>query len=150
MFDQVDAVRAILEGNPGVQRIHGPHGITLLSHARNGKAERVIEYLESVEGAHVSQANEPLDDEQKKIYLGAYVYGSANDERLTIVEMKNGMLGIQRGKRTPRHLIHLGEHMFHPTGALSVRINFRLNDRSTAKTLTVHEADLIVTARRVG
>ena len=66
MFDQVDTLRAIVQANPGVQRIHGPHGITLLVHARNGKAERVIDYLESVEGAHVPQTNKPLDDEQKR------------------------------------------------------------------------------------
>ena len=149
MFDQVDTLRAIVQANPGVQRIHGPHGITLLVHARNGKAERVIDYLESVEGAHVPQTNKPLDDEQKKVYLGAYGYGSGNDETLRIVEMRNGMLGIQRGKRAPRHLLHLGEHTFHPTGAPSVRINFRVNDSSIAEMLTVHDADLIVTARRV-
>ncbi len=149
MFDQVDALRAIVQANPGVQRIHGPHGITLLAHARNGKAARVIDYLESVEGAHVPQANTPLDDEQKKVYLGAYGYGSGNDETLTIVVMRNGMLGIRRGERVPRPLFHLGEHTFHPTGAPSVRINFRINDHSVADTLTVHDADLIVTARRV-
>ena len=149
MFDQADAVRAIIEANPGIQRIRGPHGITLLTHARNGKAQRVIDYLESVEGAHVPQTNEPLNDEEKRAYLGAYVYGSENDERLTIMEMRNGMLGIQRADRIPRHLFHLGEHTFHPTGAPSVRINFRLKHSSTAETLTVHDADLIVTARRV-
>ena len=77
------------------------------------------------------------------------MYGSGNDETLTIVKMSNGMLGIQRGERVPRHLFHLGEHTFHPTGAPSVRINFRVNDNNVAETLTVHDADLIVTARRV-
>ena len=128
---------------------YGPHGITLLAHARNGKAERVIEYLGGVEGAQ-PQTDKPLDDEQKKVYLGTYVYGTATDETLTIVEMKNGMLGIRRGERVPRHLFHLGEHTFHPTGAPSVRVSFRLKEKGNAETLTVHDADLIVTARRVG
>lgn len=150
MLDQVDAVRAIVEANPGVQRVHGPHGITLLGHARNGRAARVIEYLSGVDGADVPQIDEPLDARWKEVYLGVYGFGTGPDETLTVVEMKNGMLGVQRGERVPRHLFHLGEHTFHPTGAPSVRIDFAVNARGAVETLTVHDADLIVTARRAG
>ena len=34
MFGQLDVVKAYVEANPGIQRTLGPHGITLLSHAR--------------------------------------------------------------------------------------------------------------------
>ena len=45
MMDMVDAVRAVCELRPGIQGANGPHGITLLEHAQNGKADRVVEYL---------------------------------------------------------------------------------------------------------
>jgi len=47
MMGQIDVVRAIIHANPGIQRLHGPHGITLLSHAKAGgeQAATVAEYL---------------------------------------------------------------------------------------------------------
>ena len=36
MLGNLDAVRAMIEANPGIQRLHGPHGFTLLDHAEFG------------------------------------------------------------------------------------------------------------------
>jgi hypothetical protein len=148
MLDQIDAVRAIVQANPGLQRIHGPHGITLRAHARNGKAQRVLEYLDTVEGADVPQVNEPMSNEHRKSYLGSYTYGTRTGGTLTVVEMSDGQLGIRAGEGIPRHLFHLGDHTFHPTGAPSVRINFRVNEAGTTESLTIHDAELVLTARR--
>jgi hypothetical protein len=148
MLDQVEAVRAILAANGGIERIHGPHGITLLQHARNGKAQRVLDYLEGAGGADTPYANEPLDERQKAAYPGVYVYGAGVDETLTVAEAGNGPLGLQRGEGVQRRLFHLGEHTFHPAGAPAVRINFRVAAGGAAETLTVHDGDLVVTARR--
>src|SRR5215470_3791457 len=50
MLGQLDAVKAFIVARPGVQRIAGPHSISLLSHARAGRAEAkpVYDYLEQL------------------------------------------------------------------------------------------------------
>src|SRR5262245_17330419 len=49
MLGQLDAVKAFVAAQPGVQRIPGPHSIPLLAHARAGgpAAAAVLTYLES-------------------------------------------------------------------------------------------------------
>lgn len=151
MLDNVDAVRAIIEAAPGpkgVERIHGPHGITLMAHARNGEAQRVIDYLQSIPGADVMQTNLALDEESRKRLAGSYAFGPGERDRLTVEAMKNGNLAIARDD-APRQLMHLGDHTFHPTGAPAVRIFFKLGDNPAGDVLSVHDADLIVTARRI-
>ncbi len=53
MLGQLDVVRAYVEASPGIQGTKGPHGLTLMLHARLGKApaESVVAYLEEVGGA---------------------------------------------------------------------------------------------------
>src|SRR5262245_26523970 len=48
MLGQLDTVRAFVAASPGIQKTRGPHGITLLAHARAGgeKALPVLRYLE--------------------------------------------------------------------------------------------------------
>lgn len=49
MLGDVDAVRAIVRGRPGTQRITGPHGLSLLHHARaGGEAAAVVAFLETL------------------------------------------------------------------------------------------------------
>ncbi len=62
MLDKVEAVRAACQASPGIQRIRGPHGITLLRHAEFGKAERVVEYLQQLGGADEGVRFGVLDD----------------------------------------------------------------------------------------
>ncbi len=52
MLGQTDVVRALIEAQPGVQRIPGPHGITLAAHARAGgeAAPRPRAWPETAEG----------------------------------------------------------------------------------------------------
>ena len=47
MLGQLDLVKSFLANSPGLERTHGPHGITLLAHARAGgpKAAGVLQYL---------------------------------------------------------------------------------------------------------
>ena len=148
MLDQVDVVRAAVEANPGVQKTHGPHGITLLAHARFGKAQRVVDYLEHVGDADVPQRNEPLEAGANALYVGTYSFQPGSDGVLSVVEMKSGALAVHRGESAPRQLLHLGDHTFYPTGAPAARIAFRMSDGGAAETLTVHDADLVVTARK--
>ena len=48
MLGQLDVVRAMIAATPGLQRMRGPHSISLLTHAKLGgpKSEPVLKYLE--------------------------------------------------------------------------------------------------------
>ncbi len=42
MLGQLDVVKAFVAAAPGVQKIRGPHGISLLAHARNGGSAEMV------------------------------------------------------------------------------------------------------------
>ena len=149
MLDQVDAVRAICRANPGIQRLHGPHGITLLAHARNGKAPRVEEYLEALGDADLGQTNLPLDEPAAQTYLGDYEPKGAPDAVLRIgYHQRQRGLTFQRDQRQMRFLMHLGDHEFNPSGARSVRLAFDVRD-GRAAALSIRDGDLKLVALRV-
>ena len=72
MLDLVDVVRAMCVARPGIQGLPGPHGITLLAHARQGKAAAVVEYLEALGGADEVAGSRPLDEAAADPYRGDY------------------------------------------------------------------------------
>lgn len=51
MLGELGVVRAILDARPGLARSKGPHGITLIAHAKAGgdRAVEVLRYLEALE-----------------------------------------------------------------------------------------------------
>lgn len=149
MLDHVDVVRAVCESRPGVQRLHGPHGITLLQHAKHGKAGRVIEYLETLGDADIGQVNEPLDEQTAQAYVGDYVPDGAPEVvfRIGFHERQN-VLTFQRDDRQFRFLMHVGNHAFNPGGAATVRIAFDVR-AGRGMGLSIRDGDLMITARRI-
>ncbi len=148
MLGQLSVVRAFVESSPGVQRIRGPHSITLLAHAKAGgdRAKEVVAYLEKL-GDAGSAGGEPLTSEQMQTYTGKYGYGAAGNRQLEVLEGRFGIMLITTGKFGP-NLRYLGDHTFHPTGAESVRIHFAVEEGKALK-LTVHDGSLVVTATRL-
>jgi hypothetical protein len=61
---------------------------------------------------------------------------------------ERGTLGIQRDGAAARPLFHLGSRVFHPSGAVAVRIRFEPG--APARSLTVEDGPVLVTATRVG
>lgn len=126
MLGQVDVVRAYVEAQPGIQRTPGPHGLTLLHHARQGgpDAQVVVDYLESVGEADVKPESAALSAEAMAACVGTYAF--ANDTYCAIeVSQKNGVLWVKRlPDGTGRSLVHLGDLVFHPVGAPAVRVEF--------------------------
>jgi len=59
MLGQTPVVSAIVEARPAARNLRGPHGITLLAHARAGGegAAAVVAYLETLEVATPEGAN---------------------------------------------------------------------------------------------
>ncbi|HKQ63237.1 MAG TPA: hypothetical protein VJS92_18255 [Candidatus Polarisedimenticolaceae bacterium] len=149
MLGQLAVVRAFVEASPGVQRIPGPHGITLLAHAKAGgeEAREVLAYLESLGDADTRTAAQPLTPEEQRRYLGRYVFGPKPDESVVVSLDKPGLM-IARGDQFGRVLTYLGDHTFHPAGAPAVRIRFTV-DGERATEVAVYDPDLLMRARRV-
>lgn len=148
MMGQLAVVRAFVEASPGLQRTLGPHGLTLLAHARAGgaDAEPVVRYLERVGGADVGPRTEPLAASDRDAVVGQYGFGATEAERLD-VDVRSDQLGIARPGATRRVLFHAGGLVFFPAGVPSVRIAFH-REAGRVTHLTVADPDVYVTARR--
>jgi hypothetical protein len=123
MLGQVDVIRAWVGANSGVQSQPGPHGITLLAHARAGgePAQPVVDYLTEVGRADPALEPEPGPSEIEGL-TGTYRYGPGQDEVLA-VELGSRGLSIRRPGSARRGLVDRGGRVFHPAGAPSVRID---------------------------
>jgi hypothetical protein len=148
MLGQLDVVKAFVLASPGVQKTRGPHGITLLAHAKAGGpgAAEVVKYLDSLGDADPRYTNAPLDDATKAAVAGTYAFGTTLGQRLTVAVTDRGV-SIQRDGAAARGLFHLGDRVFHPIGAPAVRVRFAAGDRSA--TVTVEDGPLVVKADRV-
>lgn len=147
MLGRLEAVKAMVEGVEGLQRTPGPHGFTLLFHARAGgeEAAAVVSYLEGLGDADIGTDTKPLP-EKTSAYLGSYRYDSGSEDTFTIVESK-GSLGLQRPGAFPRSLFHLGDNEFHPGGARSVRVRFSL-EGGVARHVNIYDPELSIRALR--
>lgn len=138
MLGNLELVRALITASPGVQRVKGPHSITLMRHAQAGgdRAKPVVDYLLSVGGADERPATAPISNEDRDRLVGTYAYGSGADERLEVL-LQREQLAIRRVGGDQKNLFHVGDLAFYPSGADAVRITFA---RSGAR-VTVHVAD---------
>jgi hypothetical protein len=144
MLGHIEVVKATIAAQPGIQRIAGPHGISLLAHAKNGgaPAKEVFDYLQSL-GDAGSPPTMPLTDEELTALNGTYTFGSGPQDRIEITADK-GQLSFTRAGTTTRGLVHLGENTFHPMGAEAVRIVF--SRMAEGITLTIHDPQPVITA----
>jgi len=159
MLGQLDVVKAFVSASAGVARIRGPHGITLLAHARAGKesAGSVVQYLEGLGDADVRPTLVALTPEQVAQLSGVYTFGPRSDERIEITPSPSSPnaaprspgteLSFTREGRAQRQLFHLGEWAFYPAGALAVRIRFAVSE-GRASGLSIYDPDLVLKAER--
>ena len=145
MLGYLDVVKAFIAAQPGVQRIPGPHSISLLAHAKAGgeAAGAVRRYLESLGDADAPPTI-PLTDAEMIALAGTYAFGSEAADRIEITVSRSQLVFTRPGMMG-RPLFHVGEFAFHPAGASAVRIRFQRPEM----VLTVHDPDLVLTARRV-
>lgn len=149
MLGNLPAVKAIVEAQPGIQRLAGPHGITLLKHARQGgdDAKEVVAYLEELGDADVGPTNKPLTAEQIAMYKGTYRINDSELGVFSIIESR-GMIAFKYGEETKRNLMHQGDHEFHPGGSPEVRFLFDVFDGVT-KSVLIIDAEAATRAMRV-
>lgn len=126
MLGQTEVVKAIIAANPQAHRKRGPHGITLLAHAKAGaaKAAEVASYLETLGGANDILITVPLSASDRDALVGKYSFGNAARDYFE-VDVQKGQLGILRpGAPARRQLFHSGELSFFPSGAPWAKILF--------------------------
>jgi hypothetical protein len=126
MLGNLAAVRALVEAVPGVQRNRGPHGITLLAHARAGgpAAVDVARYLEALGDADQRYTNLPLTEGDQSAIEGEYAFGAGPAERFRVTRNTRGDFTIARSGMIERNLFHQGSLVFNPSGAEAVKIRF--------------------------
>jgi hypothetical protein len=148
MLGQLDVVRAFIEATPGIQRTPGPHGLTLMVHARAGgpQAAEVARYLDSVGGADDRPVSAPLDPAVRDSLVGVYAYGPAEREAVeATVDRDTLWLAAVGGVR--RGLTHVGQLSFFPAGAPAVRITFA-RERDRGVQVTIVDGPVRVAATR--
>ncbi len=149
MLGQIEVVKAFVAAVPGIQRTRGPHGITLMAHARAGgdRAAAVAAFLETLGDADVAYPAEPLADADRDAVAGTYAFGSGSADTFAVTVHPRFGLQIARGSGNPARLIHTGRRVFHPVGASAVRMTFAAG--SPCRTMSVVDGDIALTASRV-
>lgn len=154
MLGNYKAVKNMIEFSPGIQRIAGPHGISLLQHAINGHSNneskysaKLVAYLTKLGDAD-SIKYQKIEDIEKEKYVGDYKYGDGELDGFSVKinSRKNllfGKLGQFGGS-----LLKLEKHKFTYNGAPSVEITFQLENEKIVS-LNVKEPDLILLAKKV-
>lgn len=147
MMDHLEAVKALVDCQLGIQRIPGPHGITLLQHARNGQAKKVQAFLEKLGDADIRALSQPISDDEKARWVGKYRFGEGDNDVLEIEPSSMGPLQIRRGGDPGRIIHRIEENGFAPTGAPKVLLRFRVEGEKVVE-LTIHDPEPILSARR--
>jgi hypothetical protein len=154
MMGQLDVVKAFIAARPGVQRNLGPHGLTLMWHAKQGgpDAAAVVQYLTAVGDADVPPPTVPLATPDRDSLVGKYTYGSGPRDYFTIEVrtdmLKREQLTLERsGAPSRQNLYHVGNLVFFPTGVPSAKIAFAREGAKITQ-LTVADPNVMLTARR--
>ena len=156
MMGQLDVVKAFIAARPGIQKTLGPHGITLMSHAKAGgpDAAAVVQYLATLGDADMPTPTQPLAPADRDALAGKYVYGPGPRDYFT-VDLQPDLfdktilrLGIDRPNGPSRRgLGHLGNLVFFPTGVPTVKIAF-LREGGKVTQLTLADPNVMLTATR--
>jgi hypothetical protein len=155
MLGQLDLVKSFLAAQPHVQCLRGPHGISLLAHAKAGgeSARPVFDFLQSLGDADAAPPV-PLSDSDLAALAGTYSFGPGPSQQIDLtIDRRQGVsvmyspLTWTRKGAMGRPLIHLGARTFHPAGAPAVRILF--SDDKDALLMTVLDHSPVLTARRL-
>ena len=149
MLGQLEVVKAFITATPGLQKIRGPHSLSLMVHAKAGgpAAAAVVAYLESVGDAALPLTDEPLSADERAMLNGRYLFGDRARDSFTI-ETKPNQVSMVRAGASARFLRHLGRLEFAPPGAPAVRIRFEREGEKIVA-LTVADPDIVVRAPKV-
>jgi hypothetical protein len=150
MMGQLDVVKAFIAARPGVERQHGPHGITLMAHAKAGGPESaaVVQYLAGLGTADLPTPTRPLDSADRDALAGKYAYGPGARDYFT-VGIRQERVELDRPGGPGKHTImHTGGLEFFPVGVPSTKVSF-LRDNGRITQMTLVDPNITVIAKRV-
>jgi hypothetical protein len=158
MLGQLEAVKTLVAAAPGVERVRGPHSISLLAHARMGgeAAGPVFDFLQSFGDAD-ADAPISLSEGQVAALVGTYAFGVGVTQQVDLTAdlkmyVNNKMythppqLNWTRKGTMTRPLFHLGNLTFYPAGAPTARVMF--TEVADEAVMTVSDGELAMSARR--
>jgi hypothetical protein len=156
VLGQYKMVKSMISSYPGIQKNFGPHGITLLQHAKIGlqtegadkaNGQKLVNYLQSLGDADGRQYLS-LEEQDKAKYLGDYKYGEGKEDGFTIKLNMRKLISLGKLGKSGGALWRIGDNEFAYQGAPSVTVKFLLqNDRVISLTLT--EPGLTLTATKI-
>lgn len=153
-----EAVKSMMENQSGIHFNGGPHGISLLRHANAGLSSenlskqqiksynKLVDYLEKLEEKNGKP--EYLETLEKEKYLGDYKYGEGPNDGFTIKLNMRDLLSLGKLGKFGGALYQIDETNFIYNGTTSVKINFTIENNKVIS-LTIHEPDLVLTAKKV-
>ena len=160
MLGSVDVLKSVIESVPGIQKITGPHGISLLDHAYAGERmkekmardeidnlKRTIYYLESLGDAGGNSYIDVSAEEQKK-YVGDYKYGDGDNEGFTVRVNMRKLLSLGPIGGFGGGLYKIGVNKFTYNGAPSVIISFKIED-NVVKSLKIIDPSATIVANKI-
>ncbi|WP_298903872.1 hypothetical protein [uncultured Psychroserpens sp.] len=160
MLGAFDIVKAMVEMTPGIQSQPGPHGISLLQHAKAGlrmkdamtnddiiNSEKLIDFLKTFEAEDITTYKALTKEEQEK-YIGDYRYGEGENDGFSISLNMRKVISLGKLGKGGGGLIRVGENKFLYNGISSVYITFQI-ENNVVKSLTVHEPDLTLVAKKI-
>lgn len=155
MLGAYQTVKSMIEFTPGIQRIAGPHGISLLQHVKNGivnntnttEREKLRSYLEALGDAD-GPTYMSLEEQDKQKYLGDYKYGSGECDGFSVKLNMRKLITLGKLGKSGGALYRLGENQFTYNGTPSVSVSF-LVENGKVLSLTVTEPNFTITAQKV-
>lgn len=160
MFGAYDVVKAMIEITPGIQSIAGPHGISLLQHAKTGLradnlsekektgSTKLISYLEQLGNADVAEKYLPYTEADGQQYLGDYKYGDGAEDGFTVKINMRKMISLGKLGAFGGGLYKKAENVFTYNGVPSVEVHFSIVDGKVTS-LTVKEPGLSIIAKKI-
>lgn len=160
MLGEHAVVKHMIEAQPGIQSIAGPHGITLLQHAKNGlesegistiqkkNSVELISYLEGLGNADLREKYMEIEEAEKSKYVGDYRYGEGTADGFTVKINSRKMITFGKLGKNGGALYKKTENVFAYQGIRSVEIKFTVENNAVIA-LTIHEPDLTLTAKKI-
>lgn len=156
MFGAYGAVKAMIDASPGIQRTTGPHGISLLQHARlaleiadtdRDQAQRLVDYLEALGDANGPKYL-PVSEAEKEKFLGDYRYGDGLSDGFSVRLNMKKSLSLGKLGNVGGALFKIDDNQFTYSGAPSIRVSFAIaNNR--VQSLTINEPDFRIEAVKI-
>ncbi len=160
MLGAYDIIKSMVEMTPNIQENLGPHGISLLNHAKEGlrlkdemtgehisDCEKLIDYLESLGNADGKSISALTEGEAQK-YLGDYKYGVGEKEGFSVKLNMRKMISLGKLGKFGGGLYPIENDRFLYNGVSSVYITFQI-ENDIVKSLTIHEPDLTLVANKI-